>query len=110
MPRLLSENAIRKQIAALQERLKKSNRGRAAAVKAIVKQMRKHDIGVDELRAASAGRATQAASRDAPARQRAKARIKYRDENGNTWTGRGRSPRWLVAAEAADRKREEFLV
>lgn len=110
MPRLLSETAIRKQIAALQERLKKSNRGRAAAVKAIVKQMRKHDIGIDELRATLGGRSNQSAGGDAPVRQRAKARIKYRDEQGNTWTGRGRSPRWLVVAEAAGRKRDQFLV
>src|SRR6478752_3698584 len=24
--------------------------------------------------------------------------VKYRDKAGNTWTGRGRMPRWLVAA------------
>lgn len=35
---------------------------------------------------------------------------KYRDVNGNTWTGRGRPPLWLVAAEKAGAKRESFLI
>ena len=38
------------------------------------------------------------------------AQIKYRDNNGNTWTGRGMTPRWLKAAEANGQSRETFLV
>ena len=26
--------------------------------------------------------------------------IKYRDSSGNTWTGRGRAPRWIVQYKA----------
>ena len=36
--------------------------------------------------------------------------IKYRDENGNSWSARGSQPRWLAAALASGRKIEEFLV
>jgi DNA-binding protein H-NS len=36
--------------------------------------------------------------------------VKYRDSAGNTWSGRGRTPTWLVAAEAAGKKRESFLL
>jgi DNA-binding protein H-NS len=36
--------------------------------------------------------------------------VKYRDSAGNSWTGRGRTPTWLVAAEAAGKKRDSFLV
>jgi DNA-binding protein H-NS len=39
--------------------------------------------------------------------------IKYRDPQnpGNTWTGRGRMPRWLVAAiKGGKAKKEDFLV
>ena len=39
--------------------------------------------------------------------------IKYRDPKNpeNTWTGRGRTPRWLVAATKGGRgKREDFLI
>jgi DNA-binding protein H-NS len=35
--------------------------------------------------------------------------VKYRDGE-NTWTGRGRTPRWLTAHEAAGRSKDEFLV
>ncbi len=36
---------------------------------------------------------------------------KYRNAATNeTWTGRGKAPKWLVAIEAAGRKREEFAV
>lgn len=113
MPKVESEASLRKQIAALQEKLKRSSRVRLEAIQAIVKEMRKHGIGTDELRAAlggKAGRAPDDAVSGERARTRAKPKVKYRDEHGNTWTGRGNSPRWLVAAEAAGRKREEFLV
>ena len=34
-----------------------------------------------------------------------------RDKNGNTWTGRGRPPRWLTAAlKARGVKKEDFLI
>jgi DNA-binding protein H-NS len=37
--------------------------------------------------------------------------VKYRNpETGETWTGRGKAPKWLAAMEAAGRKREEFAV
>ena len=41
---------------------------------------------------------------------RKSAAVKYAGPNGETWTGRGRMPNWLAAAEAAGQNREEFLV
>ena len=35
---------------------------------------------------------------------------KYRGPNGETWSGRGRAPKWLEALEAQGRKRAEFLI
>lgn len=35
--------------------------------------------------------------------------VKYRDDTGNPWTGRGRPPLWL-AAEKAGKNRDSFLV
>ena len=38
-------------------------------------------------------------------------RAKYRDpESGLTWAGVGHPPRWLVAAEKAGKKRQDFAV
>src|SRR4030081_927869 len=45
--------------------------------------------------------------------KRGKVAIKYRDPKnaGNTWTGRGRMPRWMVAATKGGKaKREDFLI
>ncbi|WP_342779503.1 H-NS family nucleoid-associated regulatory protein [Methylibium rhizosphaerae] len=37
-------------------------------------------------------------------------RVKYRDEAGNTWSGRGPRPQWLRDALAAGRSLDEFAV
>jgi len=36
--------------------------------------------------------------------------VKYRSPSGETWTGRGRTPQWLVSLEAEGKKREDFAV
>lgn len=36
--------------------------------------------------------------------------VKYRDRNGNTWSGRGVQPRWMTAAIKAGAKRNDFLL
>ena len=35
---------------------------------------------------------------------------KYRSPNGETWSGRGRAPKWLEALEAQGRQRAEFSI
>jgi len=43
--------------------------------------------------------------------KRGKVAVKYRDSAGNTWTGRGRMPRWLTAATKGGKaKKEDFLI
>lgn len=40
-----------------------------------------------------------------------KVAVKYRNAvNGETWTGRGRTPKWLTAAEAGGASRKSFLI
>jgi DNA-binding protein H-NS len=39
-----------------------------------------------------------------------KAAVKYRDQEGNKWSGRGAQPRWMTAAIKAGAKRDDFLV
>lgn len=36
--------------------------------------------------------------------------IKYRDEAGNSWTGRGKRPQWYLAALASGKTAEQLLV
>jgi DNA-binding protein H-NS len=38
------------------------------------------------------------------------AAVKYRGPHGETWTAKGRVPKWLRALEEQGRNREEFLV
>src|SRR5262245_45676863 len=48
---------------------------------------------------------------DGRAGKRGKVAVKDRDKNGNTWTGRGRMPRWLTAAmKGGKAKKEDFLI
>ena len=35
---------------------------------------------------------------------------KYRGPNGEEWSGRGHTPKWLAALEATGRPRDEFLI
>jgi DNA-binding protein H-NS len=39
-----------------------------------------------------------------------KAAVKYRDKEGNKWSGRGAEPRWMTAAIKGGAKRDDFLV
>ena len=39
-----------------------------------------------------------------------KAVIKYRDQNGNEWSGRGLKPKWLTAALAEGKTVQDFAI
>ena len=45
-----------------------------------------------------------------PAVKKAKAKVavKYRGKNGESWTGRGKAPAWIVAHESAGHSRESL--
>ena len=40
-------------------------------------------------------------SASVPRKSRGKVAAKYRDDKGNSWSGRGKTPRWLAEAEKA---------
>jgi DNA-binding protein H-NS len=68
-------------------------------------QKQKNEIESEMAKLSGGGKASSASGG-----ARAKPPVKYRDAKGNTWTGRGATPKWLSAYEAEGRKREEFLV
>ncbi len=103
-----SPTEIAAQIAKLLAESKRIGRQRGKVIKAIVKQMSANDISLAELRAAMGGKSP--AAKKTAGKKREKVAVKYDDGKGNTWTGRGRPPRWLVAAETAGEKREQFAV
>lgn len=98
------ENEIQKlkdDARALQER------HRAPALDSIVRAMLEYDIQPDDI--TSAYRAATKTSRRSGAKQTVAP--KYREPStGQTWTGRGRTPRWLTAAEEQGRHRDDFLI
>jgi DNA-binding protein H-NS len=47
---------------------------------------------------------------DRPVRRRAPAPPKYRDAQGNTWSGRGKRPHWFDAALRSGKSAEDLLI
>jgi len=112
------ENALAKinaQIQSLQRRadsLRKN--GRATALQKLIRQMRDYQISPEEIQAAYAEKKAARRQRKTTQGKRDSRSVvtpKYRHpESGDTWSGRGRAPRWLTAAEAAGASREQFLI
>lgn len=81
---------------------------RPKAIAAIVRQMAELDIQPEEL--AAAMRAQE--RRKGSASRKTAVQPKYRHpDTGATWSGRGRTPRWLLeSADAVGKSRDEFLI
>ena len=45
-----------------------------------------------------------------PTKKPAKVAAKYKGPSGEVWSGRGLTPKWLVALGAEGRKKDEFLI
>lgn len=106
MPKL-TLSAVNKRIAELQkvaDKLKRTDK--APAIKAILNLMSKHDVSLNELRAAEKGAKEVRRGR----KGRPTTEGKYRNsETGETWAGRGRKPNWVVAAEKAGKSLSSFV-
>ena len=62
---------------------------------------------------AKSGRKAKAATGKKPGKAKKPASAvaaKYRGPNGETWSGRGLTPKWLVALEAAGQPKASFLI
>ena len=119
MPKL-SVDALKTRIADLQKKLAAAESSKAPAIKKVKALMKKLGVTLEDLDGKSdsvdpgtrrRGRPRKGAA-DKPAKSAGarKVAIKYRDEKGNTWTGRGKTPRWLVEAEKAGRSRDVFKI
>ena len=104
MPKLSAE-ALKARITALQKQLAAAENNKAPAVRQVKALMKKLGVSVADLAEPSAEKRIKGAKKPAQ-----KVAVKYRNANGNTWTGRGKTPRWMVDAEKAGKKREEYLI
>ncbi len=112
MPKL-SESALKAKIAELQKNLDDLNKRKKPAIDRITAIMAEHGLTLADLQGAAPKASTRGRKKGAakPAAAKGKVEAKFRDAaTGATWTGRGKTPRWLVDAEANGRSREEFRI
>jgi len=112
---------LKARIDQLQKQLAAAEANKAPAIKKVRALMKKLGVTVEDLRdsptSGRRGRPAKGSAGNGAAdvasktrRARTKVAIKYRDGHGNTWTGRGKTPRWMADAEKAGAKRETFLI
>jgi len=107
MPRTKSLSAIRAQIRALEKRAKTIEAKAEKKVVELVALIKRHGLSRNDwLEAVSLSKGR----KNAGPRKGKRVPGKNADDKGNKWTGRGRPPLWLVAAEKAGKKRDSFLV
>lgn len=108
---------IEKEIVKLQKQAQAlQNKKRLPVIRSIVKSMREYEITPEEIVSAfnkgGSSKTTKTTKPSTRARgPRGPVAPKYRDnQSGQTWTGRGKAPRWITEAEASGRNRAEFLI
>ncbi len=109
--------SIERQIAKLKAMAEKiAAKDKTPAIRQIVALMTKNGVTMAELTAAMskarpAAKGARAAKAAKTAPKRGTVAPKYRDPNsGATWTGRGRTPVWVLDAEKAGATRQSFLI
>jgi DNA-binding protein H-NS len=106
---------IERRIRALQAKAERLRaRDKIPALREIAGLMKEHGVSIAEVRAAAAGRPqrrTKGRANGSSKLRGRKIKAMYRNpKTGETWSGRGRTARWLAALEKAGRKREQFLI
>ena len=118
MPRTASLSSIRKKIAALQAKaraIETRAKPGVSQVAALVKKYKLTAADLADVFGGKRGRGTKTDAKKLDGRSQSalkgkKLSVKYRDDAGSKWTGRGLPLKWLKVHEAQGRKREQFLV
>ncbi len=112
MPKSLTQ--IRKQIAALEAQAEAIKKKEVGGVVARIREAIAHygltaaDLGFTS-KTSKAGRMAKPGRKPGRKKSGKSGVVKYRGEDGNTWTGHGRRPKWFVAALADGKKAEDLL-
>jgi DNA-binding protein H-NS len=117
MPRL-SADALKTRIAKLQKQLAAAENSKGPAIRKVRALMKKLGVTVADLAETPAAKAAKTGHgrgrpkklATAPKKPAVKIPVKYRDNNGNAWTGRGKTPKWILEAETDGKSREDFRV
>ena len=110
--------ALQNQISQLQKKAKKiltaESKNKNAGISRVLQLMKRLGITIAELQQHESGKSGTKKAKQTKSTgkgPRKPVAAKYRDSaTGDTWSGRGKLPRWLVAREAEGRKREEFRI
>jgi len=104
-------NELLKQIETLTRQAEELRKSEIDSVIADIKdKMQKHGLTVADLRDDKPG-SRSGSGKKASSTSGSKVAAKYRNTStGETWSGRGRTPKWLAEAEAGGAKRESFAV
>jgi DNA-binding protein H-NS len=107
----MTPESLKGKIAELEKQLKKLEQNKAPAIRQVLALMKKNNLTIEDLGAPQpeAKRGRKPGAKTA-GKAKGQVAVKYQDGQGNTWTGRGRTPVWLAAAEKAGRHRDEFKV
>ncbi|MEO6959207.1 MAG: H-NS histone family protein [Burkholderiaceae bacterium] len=108
------KSKIEKEIAKLQRQAQTLQlKQRTPVISSIIRSMREYDITPEEITNTFNKKSIKSAAPKSPLAARPKNRVpaKFRHpETGETWTGRGKTPRWISAAEAQGQSRNDFLI
>ena len=115
MPRTVSLKTIQARIAELQKKAKALETKVKPGVDKVVALIKKHKLTLVDLKHALSGKAGRPAKGAKKTKRVSKlkgkkAAVKFKDGSGNKWTGRGRTPLWIQAAEKAGKDRSSFAV
>lgn len=104
---------IEKEISRLQKKAEAlQNKRRKPVIASIVSSMREYNITPEEIATAfNTAKTPRKTGRRQTVPSKRPVAPKYRHpKTGETWSGRGKAPRWLAAEEAAGKSRESFLI
>ena len=118
MPRSLSLETIQARINELQKKADAIKTKAKPGVEKVVALIKKHKLTPDDLKdafSAKRGRSAKATKGKNKAKRTSKLKakkvpVKFRDDKGNKWSGRGMTPKWILAAEKAGKDRSLFAV
>ena len=115
MPRSLTLKTIQARIAELQKKAKALETKAKPGVDKAVALIKKHKLTLADLKHAFSGKAGRPAKGAKKTKRVSKlkgkkALVKFKDSNGNKWSGRGMTPKWILEAEKAGKGRSSFAV
>lgn len=77
---------------------------RANVIAELVNKIADYNVSANELFSGRKVKSTKSGKHSSPAT------VKFRGPNGETWSGRGLTPRWLVAQISEGKTKESFAV